>query len=415
MIVHAHESLLLARVRTLVTLVLAMSLCVPVSAFAVRRASDEIAGKPASARGIRKNRLPDVSVKAGILVEANGQVLWARAPDQRRAMASITKIMTALVALEESDLDDMVTVRSDVTAPGESTAGLRPGQKLPMRELLEGLLVKSGNDAAVAIAEHVAGSEESFVAKMNAKAKELGLKGTRFTNSHGLDEPGHHTTADDLQRLAREAMKNREFRRIVGMREAKVAGHAVTSTNVLLGSYPGAIGIKTGFTDDAGHSVVAAAERGNFELYAVVLGAPTEKQRFVDARTLLDWGFAHDRPASLVSKGAYLGTVPVLDYIDTSVGAVTASEPTATIFDLRGPVKRTVKLDDGIDAPVKAGTRLGVARFVQDGKKVGEVELVAARDVPAPTLFERIGIAVTRGWRFVFGPRVQPKPVALAR
>lgn len=350
--------------------------------------------------------MPEVSARAALLASGDGAILWSRKADQKRAMASITKIMTAVVALEESDLDEKVEVPRSSSFVGESTAYLKPGDTLTMRDLLAALLVKSGNDAAIAVAEHVAGSEEAFVAKMNAKATELGLADTRFANAHGLDEAGHRTTASDLSVLARYAMANPEFRRIVGAKEVKIKvdGRTETleNTNLLIGNYRGVTGIKTGFTDDAGYCVIDSAERDGVALFAVVLGTKGELQRFRDARELLDWGFAHYRPQQLASKGTIIGESPVTDYLDLTVPAAVDEDARIPVLDVLGPITRTVTMTT-VDAPVKKGERIGVATFTQRGEVIATVPLVATEDVAEPNPVQKVGIAIVRGWRRLTG------------
>ncbi len=286
-------------------------------------------------------------------------------------MASITKVMTAIVALEHGDPNAVVTIPRASGQVGESTAFLRPGEKLPMSQVLEALLVKSGNDAAVAVALNVAGSEEAFVKLMNEKAAELGLNGTHFTNTHGLDAPGHYTTAADLAVLGRYAMTNPTFREIVGMKSVVIGSgkrkETLQSTDLLIGNYAGAIGIKTGFTDKAGYSVLSAAERDGVTLYAVVLGTASELQRFREARELLDWGFAHYRPQLLATAGTVVAEATVTDYLDQKVPAAISRDETVTVLDVGGPIVRTVTVS-ALPAPIKRGQTVGVATFTQAGK-----------------------------------------------
>lgn len=394
------------RTVTSVMLVATIALGGAPSASAKIMASDRVAGKPPADAGLPMQAMPDVAMKAGVLISSDGRVLWERNAGQKRAMASITKIMTAVVALEQSSGDDMVTVSTNALSIGESTSFLRRGESLPMRELLEALVVKSGNDAAITVAEHVAGSESAFVDLMNAKAAELGLENTRFKNSHGLDADGHFSTASDLGVLSRYAMGKPEFRRLAGMKTVTIGAgkrkETLQSTNLMLGNYDGANGVKTGFTSDAGYSVVESAQRDGVELYAVVLGCTSEMQRFKDARELLDWGFAHYRMRELASAGTIIGESQVTDYLDVVVPVAISQDASQAVFDVDGEITRAVTVT-AVRAPVAKGQRLGVATFTQGGRLVASVPLVATRDVPAPTLWERLGIGVMRFWRKLTG------------
>jgi len=399
-----------------ITSVLVFSLwwALPGSAWAGVRSGDRVDGVSAAQIGLPKAAMPDVSMDAGALVTEDGRVLWARRVTDRRSIASLTKIMTAVVAMEHSSPDDPVTIPEDSGRVGESTSFLRPGEKLPMSEVLEGLLVKSGNEAAVAIAEHVSGSEAEFVKLMNAKAAELGLENTRFSNSHGLDEKGNHSSAEDLAVLARYAMSKPQFRKIVGQKSARVGvgkrAEKVASTNLLLGNYAGANGVKTGWTDKAGYCVIDSASRGGVELYAVVLGTSGELTRFRDARELLDFGFAHYRPQRLASAGTVIGQAPVTDYLDVVAPAAVSEDTTVPVFDLAGPISRTVTVT-AVEAPVTKGQRVGVATFSQRGNVIASVPLVAVEGVAAPSPLQRVGIALVRVWRRLTGAETVAAPV----
>lgn len=248
--------------------------------------------------GLPERGPPEVTAASWILYDASTEaVLGAKNPDEQRAVASITKIMTALVALERGDMDDLVTISQRAADTGEREIGLVAGEQITLGALLKAALIHSGNDAATAIAEHVGGSVEGFVALMNQKAQELGLRNTNFVNPHGLDAPGHHSSARDMLVIARAAMEYPEFRDIVRSRivvfpQAPDGTNRVgTATNLLLGTYEGADGIKTGFTFQALLTFVASAERDGRRLYAVVLGSEGERAHLNDARSLFDYGF----------------------------------------------------------------------------------------------------------------------------
>jgi D-alanyl-D-alanine carboxypeptidase (penicillin-binding protein 5/6) len=381
-------------------------LALPSVAMAAAQRSDIVDGASAGSRRIELDALPDVTLKAGALVDGEGRVLWARTPDARRPMASITKIMTAVVALEHSSPGEVVSVPASAITVGQSSAGLVAGEKLSMRELLEALLVKSGNDAGIAIATHVGGSEESFVEMMNAKAKELGLGDTHFANSHGLDAPEHYTTASDLAVLARYAMTNALFRDIVRRTKVTIGKgkrrRTLLTTDQLLGVYDGALGVKTGHTNGAGYSVVSAAQRNGVMLYAVVLGSPTDRKRFLDAKALLDWGFAHYRPMVLVDRGTVIGEAVVSSYLDRTVPLSVEQTIRTPVLDLNGPIQRTVTVS-AAPAPINKGQRLGVATFRQGKRVVASVPLISTLDVSRPNPFEAGWIAAVRLWNRVFG------------
>ncbi len=259
---------------------------------------------------------PPVVAPSWILYDASADmVLAASEPDEERAIASVTKIMTALVALEKADLDEVVTVSARAAATGEKEIGLVPGEQLTLGALLKALLVASANDAATAIAEHVGGSVKGFVDLMNQKAEELGLRRTHFVNPHGLDAPNHFSSAADLVTLTVAAMEHPEFRdavraQILVFPDAPDGTRRVaTSTNLLLGEYPGLVGVKTGFTSQAQLTFVASAKRGGRTLYAVVLGSEGNRAHFEDAAALLDYGFGEKGILwTLLARTPYAGS-----------------------------------------------------------------------------------------------------------
>jgi D-alanyl-D-alanine carboxypeptidase (penicillin-binding protein 5/6) len=243
-------------------------------------------------------RPPDVSAASWIVFDAiDGVILGSRNPDVIRPMASTTKIMTALLALEQSSPDQVVLVSENAAQAGEAEIDLFDGEQLLMEDLITTMVVRSANDSAIAVAEAIGGDTATFVALMNRRAEELGLIRTFFVNPHGLDADGHASTARDLLRLGLAAMANPEFRRMASLREFDLGPtpdgtpRIAKSTNGLLDIYPGAIGVKTGFTFQAGLVLVAAAERDGRTVYAVVMGSEGSGAHFSDASALLDYGF----------------------------------------------------------------------------------------------------------------------------
>ncbi len=254
---------------------------------------------------------PAVTAEAWLLHDASaGVTIASHNAAEVRPMASVTKLMTGLVALERGSLDDLVVVSEAAAGVGEAEIGLVPGEAWTLRDLVGAIMVRSGNDAAIAIAEHVVGDVPSFAALMNAKAAELGMAGTSFANPHGLDEEGHHTTAEDLLVLAEVVLDHPVLARFVRTRAIRFRpdpdgdSRRAINTNSLLGAYPGVTGMKTGFTGLAGRVLVASAERGDRRLITVVMGS---EDHFDDTRRLLEYGFGIGTPADVVGAASQLG------------------------------------------------------------------------------------------------------------
>lgn len=236
---------------------------------------------------VRARTAPTVTATSALAVDfETGDRLLEKDADRPLAPASTAKLMTALVVVEQTPLDEAAVVTPHAAATEGSRMGLTAGERLTVGELLKGLLIPSGNDAAVALAEHVAGSEADFVTMMNARAQALGLKNTHFVNVHGLDAPGQTTSAADLAVIAKTVLQSPAVAAIVQTRSENVAGHPLQNTNELLGTYPGADGVKTGTTDEAGECLVASVSRDGRRTLLVELGST---ERFVDATKLLDY------------------------------------------------------------------------------------------------------------------------------
>ena len=351
----------------------------------------------------------DVYIPAGALQTSDGRELWARSPEDRRAMASTTKIMTAVVVLERANLDETVAVGTVDLRPDESSMGLHPGERVTIRDLLEGMLIASGNDAATALAQRVGGDVPSFVKLMNDKTKALDLPNTHFANAAGLDAPDHYTSAEDLTALARYAMRNPEFRRIVGTSRAVVRSdkytHVLTSTDQMLGHYDGIEGIKTGNTKNAGYCFVTAVKRGEVELFATVMGAATETGRFQQASKIIDWGFSHYKPTQVSTAGDHLGRVRVSDYLERTVAVESGETTSVPVFDIAGPVRRRVQLPSDVAAPVKRGQHVGTVTLFQGDRLLAQVPAIASADIPAPTFGQRVSFFFLRIWYWVIGKK----------
>ncbi len=249
-----------------------------------------------------------ISAQSAVVLDADtGAVRYAHNAQEVLPMASTTKIMTALCAIESGDLDRVYTVKPEYTQTEGSSMYLKPGEQLTIRDTLYGLMLMSGNDAALAVAGECGGLE-SFVCQMNDKAKELGLSHTHFENPNGLDGETHHTTAKELAELTAFALKNHDFREIVGTWSTTRANRTMTNHNKMLKLYDGAIGVKTGFTKKCGRCLVSAAERNGRTLVAVTLNDPDD---WKDHAELLDNAFAQYEPVTLHESGAVVGKVPV--------------------------------------------------------------------------------------------------------
>lgn len=344
---------------------------------------------------------PSPDAAAFVVVNAGtGETLASAHPDREMAMASTTKIMTALVVLEQADLDARYTVPADAVVGG-STAGLQPGETLTVRDLLTGLLVSSGNDASITLAEGLAGSQDAFVSMMNARAREIGLRQTSFRNPHGLDEPGHHTSVRDLVRLSEVAMRDPLFRQIVSQRRATIAGvngvgtRTLESENLLLDAYSEADGIKTGMTDDAGYSIVAHAKRPalGVSLYVAMIGSPSSEARAADAEALLRWGFAQYARPMLLPPGSVVGSAPVQYRPGVSV-------PYRVDRGIRVPIRlgeavtEEIAAPREVEGPVAEGDVLGALTLRQGDRVLARRDLVAAASVGDAGVLDRIGAGV---------------------
>lgn len=375
----------------LVLTVLASALSVaPATAFAAKYDSDRVGGVKLGSGTIDRAKAPDISAKSGVLVHGT-RVLWARKADSERAMASTTKLMTALLILERGGLGKKVRITKTAARTPYAT-GLKAGERLTVRRLLELTLVCSSNDAATALAIHHSGSVKKFSSAMNRRAKQLGMVDTKLKNPHGLDAKGHYSSAQDLTLLMREAVKHPEFKRIIKMKSVtlpkykKRGARTIRSTDKLLGQVKGLRGGKTGFTNDARFCFVASARRDGMTLTSVVLGAPSSYARFASSRRLLDWGFKYYKKRTLCTAGAAAATVAVTDGEQASVDGAFAKTKTARVLTPLGPVTSVPDLPPTVSAPVTAGQKLGVVRFVQGAQVIATVDVLAASTVETLTV-----------------------------
>lgn len=320
-----------------------------------------------------------VSAKAAILMHADsGRVLYEKNADEHMLIASTTKIMTAIVVLEHCELDDLVEVDSRSAGIEGSSMYLKAGESYTVEDLLYGLLLVSGNDAASALALHVADSMEEFAELMNAKAAELGMTESSFKNAHGLDEEGHYSTARDMAKLAAYCMGNEDFARIAGTVSHTVGEQTLVNHNRLLREYDGCLGLKTGYTMAAGRTLVTCAERDGARYVCVTLNDPDD---WDDHKALYDWAFANYSFAEVIPAGLSY-EVPLISGAEMTAPAETEGAAYALIqngesYDME------LELPAFAFAPISEGERAGRAVACSDGQEIASVRIVYSEDVEA--------------------------------
>ncbi|WP_222118967.1 D-alanyl-D-alanine carboxypeptidase family protein [Bacillus pumilus] len=323
--------------------------------------------------------------KSAILIERDtGKVLYNKNSDEKLAPASMTKIMTMLLIMEAIDqgklkMTDKVRTSDHAASMGGSQIFLEPGEEMTVKEMLKGIAIASGNDASVAMAEHIAGSEEQFVEQMNKKAKELGLTSTVFQNPTGLPEKDHYSTAHDMAKMAKELLKYEQITKFTGVYEDYLRQNTdkkfwLVNTNRLIKFYPGVDGLKTGFTGEAKYCLTASAKKGNMRVIAVVFGASTPKDRNAQVVKMLDYAFSQYNTHPLYKRGQDVAEIKVSKGTKKKIQLVT-SEP-ISLLTKKGEnvdqIKKEIKLSQDVTAPFSKGTELGTIVLKKDGKVLHE-------------------------------------------
>jgi D-alanyl-D-alanine carboxypeptidase (penicillin-binding protein 5/6) len=337
-----------------------------------------------TARADAPPKPPTLSAREWILLDADDHArLAGHDVTTSRAMASTTKLMTAYLALHQLPLAKLLTAPPYSPIPGESLLGLRAGERMSVRDLLYGLLLPSGNDAALTLADGVAGSERAFVGEMNQEAQLLGLRDTSYANPIGLDAPGNYTSPQDLADLTLALRRDELFRRIVDTPRItlETGDHprTITNHNTLLLSHPWISGAKTGYTPQAGTVLVTTGTRKGVTLLSVVMGEPTEASRDRDSLALLDYGFSLYRRTDAVRRGERVGSADVpnagerLPLVAGAPVQATVRHGQSVDVGLRAPA--------AVEAPIRRGQRLGTATVTVDGEPAGSVPAIAARPV----------------------------------
>ena len=329
---------------------------------------------------------PVPGADAAIVVDGrDGEVMFAKNADERQSIASATKLMTALLTLERSRPRAVFPAADYVAAPVESQIGLRPGERMRVRDLFVALLLESANDAAVTLAEGVSGSVDAFVADMNERAAELGLEDTSYANPIGFDDPLNYSTASDLAALSLELMRRPRFARVVDLPEAELESGArprtIDNRNTLVASHPFVSGVKTGHTLGAGYVLIGSAEgRGGARVISVVMGEASEAARDADTLKLLRWGIGRFRPVRVLDDRRTMVRADI-EYRDERAALVPARDAVLTLRHGER-VRRRIQAPEELEGPLAAGSRVGHVTVFVDGERVRRVALVTATDVP---------------------------------
>jgi len=326
---------------------------------------------------------PDIGAQSAILIDArSGRVLLEYNPHIKLPMASTTKIMTALIALEKGDLNDKIKIGADTVDIEGSSIYLCEGETLSLEDLLYGLMLRSGNDSSLAIANHIGGNPQSFSNMMNGRAKQIGANNTNFMNPHGLHDDNHYSTAYDLALITREAMDMDDFKKIIGTRLWKATrekNNLFYNKNKTLWEYEGGDGVKTGYTQRAGRCLVSSATRDGAQLISVVLN---DKNWFQNSYKLMDYGFENFKTYVIVDSNQHIKNINILNGNKNSVPIVTKESFLYPLMeDEPEKVKIDISLPEVIEAPVKKGDPVGEVTVFLDGKIIHNGDLIAKESV----------------------------------
>ncbi|MEN6312999.1 MAG: D-alanyl-D-alanine carboxypeptidase family protein [Clostridiaceae bacterium] len=389
-------------------------LCVSLSGIVVFAASDGIVDYDATAvvKIMNNTSVTDLKAKGAILIELNsGTVLLEKNSHDRLPLASVTKIMSMLLIMDAIDsgritFDTKVKVSDHSYSMGGSQVWLEPGEVFTVHELMKAVAIHSANDATVALAEAVAGSEDTFVTMMNEKAKELGMNDSNFLDCSGLTDIGHYSSAYDVAVMSRELLlKHPKITEYTSTWQAKFRENVpgkkpvgLDNTNKLVRHYDGTVGLKTGYTGAAGHCLSASAIRNGQQLISVVLGEPDSNTRFAESRKLLDYGFANFETTLVNSKNEEVQEVEVKKGLQPTINAIFKDDVKLLLKKgEKGKIERKINIQDDLMAPVKAGQKIGEMTYTISGKEVGTADLVASADVQKAS-FIRVFYNMVKEW-----------------
>lgn len=332
--------------------------------------------------GTKAFAMADNAKSACVINSLTGEVVFSKNENERRKMASTTKIMTAVIALEKSAEDEVVTVSGNASRQEGSSAYLKEGEQLPMQDILYGLMLNSGNDAAVAIAEHISGSEEKFAILMNEKAEVLGLQNTHFSNASGLDAEEHYTTAYELAMIAKYAMNMPKFREIVSAKTVAVQTDGSDKVlyfknhNKMLDRYEGANGVKTGFTKASGRCLVSSAERDGMAFTAVTLDDPAD---WNDHKEMLDYAFSEYYPKKIVKEGEVIKNAVIGG---TKYAMIAETNFVVPFKEHSGvSIEMITHIVSPLNAPINKDEKVGYIEIVYNGNVIGKVGIVSESDI----------------------------------
>lgn len=350
---------------------------------------------------VKADEIEDLApnAKSAIMIEAStGEILFRKNENEKLAPASMTKMMSMLLIMEEIEngnlkWDEEIIASENASSMGGSQIFLETGEKMTVTELLKGIAIASGNDATVALAERISGSEVSFVKKMNERAKELGLKNTNFVTSTGLDADNHYSSAYDMALIAKELVKHEEILEFTGTYEDYLRSDTsspfwLVNTNRLVRFYNGVDGLKTGFTNSAGYCLTATAKRDGMRLITVVMNEPDTGKRSSDTTKMLDYGFNIYMVRSIIDENTIIDNVPVELGKDLKVGIV--SKETITILNKKSDEVRNISYEVDVDkivAPVKNGDIVGTINIIENGKVISTVDATVNKDIEKASIF----------------------------
>ncbi|MBO9129815.1 D-alanyl-D-alanine carboxypeptidase family protein [Bacillus sp. 165] len=382
--------------KRLVGILVCMTLIFPLASVSFAQSE----AKPKAKTQESKLNLVDKASSAVLLEQDTGKVLYEKNSNEKLPPASMTKIMTMLLIMEEINkgkltLKDKIRTSEYAASMGGSQIFLEPGEEMTVDEMLKGIAIASGNDASVAMAEHIAGSEEAFVEMMNKKAKSLGLKNTNFQNPTGLPAENHYSTAYDMAVMAKELMKYSLIRQYTGKYEDYLRQNTekkfwLVNTNKLVRFYPGVDGVKTGFTGEARYCLTASAMKNGMRVIAVVMGAPTSKERNAQVTKLLDYAYAHYTTKQMYKKDQPIAAIKVNRGSEKKVSLVAAEN--VSVLSKKGEsiakVKKQVIMEKSVKAPIKKGDALGTLVLKNGDEVISKTMLVASADIDEASWWE---------------------------